>query len=402
MEKLQNTLGFAGCFAVNSVGLSGGIGLFWSQDFEVELKNYSSGHIDTLVRRKGDAARQWRLTGFYGAPRVEDRHQSWRFLRTLFAIQHGAWMCVGDFNETLLWSEHFSYSPRPEWQMKAFREAVDDCSLSDLGWSGAEYTWDNRQSGRANVKARLDRAFGNPTLMGMFEHIKVRHIVATESDHSFVFVDLWERLNSEASRGPKLFRYEDVWQTHVDYDRLVFESWRKGAGSQGLDGITRALSAMQSSLATWGAKEFGSLTRKVRKLREKLTRLRGQSVGRGPSEEEKTVVKQLRLALKQEEIWMRQRSRVPWLREGDRNTGYFHAQAAQRKRMNKIERLERADGSICADLNEDRAEVQAFYQALYTSQGFHQMDELLQFVPTRVTEAMNHNLQKPYTEEEVR
>lgn len=73
--------------------------------------------------------------------------------------------------------------------MKAFREAVDDCSLSDLGWSGAEYTWDNRQSGRANVKARLDRAFGNPTLMGMFEHIKVRHIVATESDHSFVFVD---------------------------------------------------------------------------------------------------------------------------------------------------------------------------------------------------------------------
>lgn len=57
-------------------------------------------------------------------------------------------------------------------------------------------------------------------------------------------------------------------------------------------------------MAAWGAKEFGSLTRKVRKLRERLTRLRAQSVGRGPSDEEKAVTKQLRLALKQEEIWI--------------------------------------------------------------------------------------------------
>ena len=82
------------------------------------------------------------------------------------------------------------------------------------------------------------------------------------------------------------------------------------------------------------------------------------------------MTKQLRLALKQEKIWIRQRSWVSWPREGDRNTGYFHDQATQRKRMNKIEGLERSDGSMCADSEEDRAEVQAFYQGLYTSMGF--------------------------------
>lgn len=120
-------------------------------------------------------------------------------------------MCIGDFNETLFGSEHFSVSPRPEWQMRAFREVMDDCSLTDLGWSGVEYTWDNRQSGRANVKARLDRAFGNLSFINLFEHIKVRHIVATESDHSFVFVDVREYSVSSVPRGPKPFRYEDVW-----------------------------------------------------------------------------------------------------------------------------------------------------------------------------------------------
>ena len=73
-------------------------------------------------------------------------------------------------------------------------------------------------------------------------------------------------------------------------------------------------------LSAWGKREFGCLARKIRKLREQLTRLRSPSVGRGPSEEEKAIVKKLRLVLRQEEIWIRQRSRVPWLREGDRNT----------------------------------------------------------------------------------
>ena len=31
---------------VDRTGLSGGIGMFWSRDVNIELKNFSSGHID--------------------------------------------------------------------------------------------------------------------------------------------------------------------------------------------------------------------------------------------------------------------------------------------------------------------------------------------------------------------
>ncbi|KAM3311944.1 hypothetical protein ACQJBY_032129 [Aegilops geniculata] len=144
VELLQRQLGFVGCFAVGSNGLSGGIGLFWSGEVSVELKNYSAGHIDVMVRKSDDVSSPaWRLTGFYGAPRAENRHHSWRFMRTLHQIEHEAWLCVGDFNETMYETEHFSRSERPEWQMRAFRDVIDECSFQDLGWSGVPFTWDN-------------------------------------------------------------------------------------------------------------------------------------------------------------------------------------------------------------------------------------------------------------------
>jgi hypothetical protein len=177
--------------------------------------------------------------------------------------RHPAWLCIGDFNETLFASEHLSRTERPEWQMRAFREVVEDCSLHDLGWPGVEYTWDNGQVGDANVKARLDRAFGDDAFVNRFAHSRVRHIVSAESDHSFVLVDFSESENDERIRGTKQFRYEDVWQSHADYDQLVLDKWQKGAGQQGLIGVVQALKKVQTNLAEWGAKEFGCLARKI-------------------------------------------------------------------------------------------------------------------------------------------
>jgi hypothetical protein len=44
---------------------------------------------------------------------------------------------------------------------------------------------------------------------------------------------------------------------------------------------------LQNKLSVWGSEEFGSLARTVRKLRSKLDRLRSNSVGRGPLDEER-------------------------------------------------------------------------------------------------------------------
>src|SRR4051812_44357987 len=51
---------------------------------------------------------------------------------------------------------------------------------------------------------------------------------------------------------------------------------------------------------------------------------------------------------------------------------------------------------MCLSVDEDKNEVQQFYHQLYTSQGFHELEPLLQHVPLKVTPDMNLALTKPY------
>lgn len=147
---------------------------------------------------------------------------------------------------------------------------------------------------------------------------------------------------------------------------------------------------------------FRNLAKKVRKLQKNLERLRTASIGRGPSTEELSVAAQLQEALRQEEIRMKQRSRVQIIQAGDRNTKFFHARASQRRRINWITSLQKDDGSVCTEQDEVKEEILNFYQNLYLSQGYRDMSDILEFVTPRVTAAMNENLEKNYTAEEVR
>ena len=52
-------------------------------------------------------------------------------------------------------------------------------------------------------------------------------------------------------------------------------------------------------------------------------------------------------AYKLEEIYWSQKARVQWLQEGDKNTSYFHAKVARRRRMNRICVLQNRFGEWC-------------------------------------------------------
>ena len=117
-------------------------------------------HFDAYV--SGAAGEPpWRLMCVYGELRTEDRHHMWSLLRDLCHQVDMPWAVIGDFNEAMWGIEHFSETPRSAGQMIDFRDVLEVCGLGDLGFAGLPYTYHNRQSGRANVKVRLDRAVAN-------------------------------------------------------------------------------------------------------------------------------------------------------------------------------------------------------------------------------------------------
>lgn len=134
-NKLMRKLKMDHVEVVESVGASGGLILFWRNPVVIHIKDKTKNFVDATVGAPTDV--KWRLTGFYGEPRWEDKHFSWGYLCDLFQQGQLPWVVVGDFNEILYSHEKEGGAPRPVGMMQNFRDALVDCGLEDMGFTRA-------------------------------------------------------------------------------------------------------------------------------------------------------------------------------------------------------------------------------------------------------------------------
>ena len=83
---------------------------------------------------------------------------------------------------------------------------------------------------------------------------------------------------------------------------------------------------------------------------------------------------------------------------GDKNTYFFHLRASRRRRKNQIKALQKLNGELTDNVLEMENMSTSFYQELYTSEGVHNMEHIIDTVPTKVTQAMNDMLNAPYSQ----
>lgn len=69
----------------------------------------------------------------------------------------------------------------------------------------------------------------------------------------------------------------------------------------------------------------------------------------------------------QKELYWRQRAKAHWLQHGDRNTKYFHQHASERRRLNRIQKLVRDDGSVVKQIGEIHTMVTDLFKSLFQS-----------------------------------
>lgn len=105
--------------------------------------------------------------------------------------------------------------------------------------------------------------------------------------------------------------------------------------------------------------------------------------------------------LAQEETWWHQRSRALWLQSGDRNTRFFHMKGNQRRRRNKIDKIQDNSGFTHFETKNIEGTFLDYFKTLFTSQNPSNVMTIVQVVNNKLTEDMKTLLNTPFTPAEV-
>ena len=122
-----------------------------------------------------------------------------------------------------------------------------------------------------------------------------------------------------------------------DCETWVQQAWSlAGSGVSGLVDVHVKIRACGYELKAWGDTKTRPEEEEVKSLQNRLDRINRDVTTDESKVEYLEISNQLDDLLLKQEIYWAQRSRVAWLKHGDRNTKFFHSKASQQRRRNYI------------------------------------------------------------------
>ncbi|XP_071681651.1 uncharacterized protein [Lolium perenne] len=279
--------------------------------------------------------------------------------------------------------------------MQAFRDALNDCGLEDLGFIGEKFTWK-----RGRIRERLDRVVANGAWSVMHPGAIVQHMDYTRSDHRPIILDIdYQNMGPQSREGP--WRFEVKWLREKGFRETVQQAMASAAVAPSV-GVLGKLGHMHNALHAWDRAVLKEPKHRLRQTQNKL-----EKTLNGPMTTENEVLAKemadlVELLLEQEEIHWLQRSRANWLQSGDRNTSFFHNFASARRKKNHIKKLLNDDNVWVEGTAPLKALVLNYFSNMFTSEVQDVDPMVLEKINPRIDDAMNEKLMFPFSAEEVK
>ena len=144
--------------------------------------------------------------------------------------------------------------------------------------------------------------------------------------------------------------------------------------------------------------KFGSVVKDIEKTRTQVEELMMMNTHR--MEIRRATDNMNELLYREELMWM-QRSRITWLKDGDRNTNFFHAKAVWRARKNRIKKLQDINGVIHTDSKEMGAAATRYFEDIFTAESNLDSSPIIDLIAPLVGEETNDILCGEFTEKEI-
>ena len=236
--------------------------------------------------------------------------------------------------------------------------------------------------------------------MDLFPTTKLYHLSSLASDHSPLSLHLVQKKKQKKIK--KTFRFELMWLKDSRCEDIVKATWevRLQSGTEGV--LKSCLEQCRHDLDAWNKEEFGHVRRKVAELQNKLEWLELQPTSSDMTMAIRSIRANLNCWLEKEDKMWRQRSRLNWFQEGDRNTSFFHAEASAGYQKNYIEGLVDDHGRWQDDESKLGDIAMAYLDKLFTSSKPDDFTEILNAIQPKVTTTMNEELTRAFTAQEIR
>eukprot|EP00253_Pinus_taeda_P023904 PITA_23904 len=244
----------------------------------------------------------------------------------------------GDFNLIRGLGEKRGGVRRQDPSMDEFSELITNLRLVDIPTINGVFTWNNRRGGRNQIASKLDRFLLSEQVLNKYVFIEARVLPGMGSDHWPICLEI----DIKKTNIKKPLCFESFWLRNPNFLNKLEEWWNESQvrGQRKMHTFQLRLKELKQKIRKWNKEDFGNIFEEKQKLERAMEEVQQKNIWEGRNEErcqeESRLISQIEERRKQEEILWKQKSRVNWLREGERNTSFFHQAMIQHRQRNRI------------------------------------------------------------------
>lgn len=116
----------------------------WNEDVTVQNRFHSQNYIGGSYQLEHEGE-SWEFTGIYGFLEEHLKRNTWHLVQEINRELGENLVLFGDFNDIIQANEKVGGNSKIVLQLAWNRNALDQCSLQDIGFSGYPLTWSNGQ-----------------------------------------------------------------------------------------------------------------------------------------------------------------------------------------------------------------------------------------------------------------